>query len=124
MVRRKITSWALAVTVAVIAAPDRSWAGNARENYRLYCVQCHGTEANGGGINNTVGGLAVSPRDHTNATEMSKLSNQDIKLVIDKGGDVVSKSELMPPWGEVLKEKEIDELVFYLRQLCRCERRK
>lgn len=124
MVRRKITLWGLAIMAAVIAAPDRGWAGNVRETYRLYCVQCHGTEANGWGINNTAGGLAVSPRDHTNSTEMSKLSNQDIRLVIAKGGDAVSKSELMPPWGEVLTEKAIDELVLYLRQLCGCEGKK
>ena len=110
--------------VAVIAVPDSGWAGDARENYRLYCVQCHGTEANGWGINNTADGLAVSPRDHTNSTEMSKLSNQDIRLAIVKGGDAVSKSELMPPWGGVLKEKEIDGLVLYLRQLCGCEGKK
>ena len=124
MVRRNITSWALVIMVAVIAAPDLGWAGNARENYRLYCVQCHGSEGTGGGINNAAGGLAVSPRDHTNAGEMSKLSNEDIRLAIAKGGDAVSKSELMPPWGEVLSEKEIDELVFYLRQLCGCEGKK
>ena len=124
MISRNVTWSVLAVAALVVTVPDRGWASDARENYRLYCVQCHGTEANGGGINNTAGGLAVSPRDHTNATEMSKLSNQDIRLVIAKGGDAVSKSELMPPWGEVLKEKEIDELVLYLRQLCGCEGRK
>ena len=106
--------------VAVIAAPNLGWAGNARENYRLYCVQCHGSEGTGGGINNTAGGLAVSPRDHTNAGEMSKLSNEDLRLAIAKGGDAVSKSELMPPWGQVLTAKELDELGLYLTQLGGC----
>ncbi len=124
MISRNVTLSALAAAVLVVTVPDRGWAGDARVNYRLYCVQCHGTKGNGSGINNTSGGLAVSPRDHTNAGEMSKLSNQDIRLAITEGGDAVSKSELMPPWGEVLKEKEIDELVLYLRKLCGCEGKK
>lgn len=124
MISWNVTLSALAVSVLVVTAPDRGWAGNTRENYRLYCVQCHGTEATGNGINNSAGGLAVSPRDHTNAKEMSKLSNQDIRLAITNGGDAVSKSELMPPWGKVLSAREIDELVFYLRQLCGCEGKK
>ncbi|MCH7485662.1 MAG: hypothetical protein IIC04_01585 [Proteobacteria bacterium] len=49
------------------------------------------------------------------------LSNEDIRLAIAKGCDAISKSELMPPWGEVFSEKGIDELVLYLRQLCGCE---
>jgi len=32
-------------------------AETAKENYRLYCVQCHGTAGSGGGITSTGGGL-------------------------------------------------------------------
>ena len=96
-------------------------AETAEEHYRLYCVQCHGTQGNGGGINNTYGGLAVSPRDHTDAEEMGKLSDQDLQLAIAKGGDAVQKSELMPAWQYTLTEREISELVDYLRELCACQ---
>ncbi|MBM3555142.1 MAG: cytochrome c [Alphaproteobacteria bacterium] len=96
------------------------WAETAEANYRLYCVQCHGTAGNGQGVNQTAGGLAVSARDHGNAAEMTKLSDEDIRLAIAKGGDAVKKSELMPPWDEVLTGKEIDDLVAYMRKLCKC----
>jgi cytochrome c oxidase cbb3-type subunit 3 len=109
-----------ALLVAIFVLPLAAWAGSVEDNYRLYCVQCHGSKGNGEGINNTMGGLAVSPRDHGDPGEMSKLSDEDIRLAVTEGGDAVSKSELMPAWGDTLKAKEIDDLVGYLRKLCKC----
>jgi len=119
--RSIVFRFTIAWGLAVAAGPAPAWAGSAEDNYRLYCVQCHGTLGNGEGINQTSGGLTVSPRDHTNANDMGKLSDTEIKLAITKGGDAVEKSELMPPWGATLSEQEIDELALYLRKLCRCQ---
>ncbi|MBT6137105.1 MAG: cytochrome c, partial [Rhodospirillaceae bacterium] len=60
----------------------------------------------------------------TNAKEMSKLSDADIKNVVLDGGPVVSKSPMMPPWGKTLKIEEVDALVGYLRKFCGCEGKK
>jgi mono/diheme cytochrome c family protein len=90
-------------------------------NYRLYCVQCHGSQGNGRGVNNTAGGLSVSPRNHLLASEMSELKDDEIKSAITLGGDAVQKSGLMPGWGNTLGENQIDELVLYLRKLCQCK---
>lgn len=109
------------VALALLPLPLGVLAGAAEDNYRLYCVQCHGSKGTGEGINNAMGGLAVSPKNHVSAEEMSKLSDEDIRLAITEGGDAVSKSELMPAWGGTLTAREIDELVGYLRQLCGCE---
>jgi len=117
MTEQKLTSYGLAVAIMLVTAPDSGRAENAGENYRLYCVQCHGMQAKGNGINNTAGGLAVSPRNHTK----SKLSNEDLRLAITDGGDAVSKSELMPPWSGVLTNQEIEEMVVFLRALCKCQ---
>jgi mono/diheme cytochrome c family protein len=103
---------------ALLLGPTVALAAPAAENYRLYCVQCHGTSGNGQGIN--ADGLSVSPRDHTSAVEMTKLTDEDLRLAIAKGGEAVRKSELMPPWGAVLSAEEIDELVAYTRKLCKC----
>jgi len=61
------------LTSALMIAPEPTpaWAAPAQENYRLYCVQCHGSLGNGEGINQTSGGLAVSPRNHAYAKQMS-----------------------------------------------------
>ena len=108
------------IIAATVLSPAGGQAEPAEVVYKLYCVQCHGTAGTGQGINQTAGGLAVSPRDHTSAAQMSKLVDDEIRLAIAKGGDAVQKSELMPPWGEVLTVKEIDDLVAYLRKLCQC----
>ena len=110
----------LVIILAAFIAASVAHAETAEENYRLYCAQCHGIQGNGQGINNTLGGLAVSPRNHTNAMEMSKLSDADIRLAIAEGGDAVQKSELMPVWEKTLSAQEIDDLVLYLRKLCKC----
>jgi mono/diheme cytochrome c family protein len=108
---------ALAAAAFATAAAQ---AETAEDNYRLYCVQCHGSAGNGQGINQTAGGLAVSARNHGDAAEMSKLGDDEIRLAIANGGEAVQKSELMPPWGGVLSAKEIDDLVALMRKLCKC----
>lgn len=109
----------LGATLAVaLPSLNESYAATAQENYRLYCAQCHGTTGSGQGVN--AGGLAVSARDHSSAVEMSKLTDEEIRLAIAKGGDAVTKSELMPPWDQVLRTEEINELVLHLRKLCNC----
>ena len=108
------------IFATAVLSPAAGRTEPAEENYKLYCVQCHGTAGTGQGINQTAGGLAVSPRDHTSAVQMSKLGDEEIRLAIAKGGDAVQKSELMPPWGEVLTGKEIDDLVALMRKLCKC----
>ena len=105
---------------ATLLGTAEGWSLTVEENYRLYCVQCHGTTGNGQGVNQTAGGLAVSARDHSSSVQMAKLTDDELRLAIAKGGDAVQKSELMPPWGEVLTTKEIDGLVTYLRKLCKC----
>lgn len=114
----------LMIAFAVLFGSTGGRAESAQENYRLYCAQCHGTQGNGQGINQTTDGLGVSPRDHTNAKEMSKLSDRELRLAIAEGGDAVQKSELMPSWGKTLSAEEIDDLVVFLRKLCKCAEKK
>lgn len=91
---------------------------SARENYRTYCTQCHGTAGTGGGINTD--SMSVQPRDHTDAKGMGALDDAGLKKAISEGGLSVAKSVLMPPWRSTLTEAEIDDLVSYLRELCKC----
>lgn len=95
-------------------------AADAEQNFEFYCAQCHGLTGQGDGPNVTES-FATDPRNFTNAAEMAKLTDADIKNVILDGGPAVSKSELMPPWSKTLTEEEVDALVAYLRQLCQCQ---
>ncbi len=115
----KLAVLALGFLVLAVALPAS--AESVEDNYRLHCVQCHGGKGNGEGINNTYGGLSVGPRNHTDPAEMSKLTDHEIRRAILEGGDAVNKSELMPRWDKTLTANEVDELVAYLRKLCKCK---
>ncbi len=121
MTKSAILLAGLISALAIAPEPTPARAAPAEENYRLYCVQCHGTLGNGEGINQSSGGLAVSPRNHAYAKQMSELSDDTLRRAITGGGDAVESSELMPAWGKTLTPEEIDELVLYLRELCQCE---
>ncbi|TLS78446.1 cytochrome c [Mariprofundus erugo] len=94
-------------------------ASNAKENYGYYCVQCHGMKGNGMGLN--IKDMSVQPRDHTDAKAMGARSDDEIFKVIKEGGQSISKSVLMPPWGDTFSDEEIHDLVKYLRSLCNCK---
>jgi len=93
-------------------------AETGKDNYKTYCVQCHGLEGNGKGIN--VADMSTQPRDHTDAKEMSARTDQELFKVIKDGGQSITKSVLMPPWSSTFSDEEIEDLVKYLHQLCKC----
>ena len=92
---------------------------SAADNYKAYCVQCHGMAGNGTGVN--VRDMSVIPRDHTDAKAMSGRSDEMLFKAIKEGGTSISKSVLMPPWGATFSDEEIKVLVGYLRELCKCK---
>lgn len=95
-------------------------AETAETLYRFHCAQCHGVKGMGDGPNATRE-MPVSPRDHTSAVEMNKLTDADIINAITDGGPATSKSSLMPPYGKTLSKEEIASLKDYLRKLCNCK---
>ncbi|MBI1910987.1 MAG: cytochrome c [Deltaproteobacteria bacterium] len=95
-------------------------AATAEENYKFYCAQCHGLQGRGDGPN-ALPSMPVSPRDHTSAPEMNKLTDDDIMNAIADGGPATSKSSLMPPFGKTLSKSEIVALKDHLRKLCNCK---
>lgn len=110
------------ITVAfVLSAGATTVSGEAVEDlYRFHCAQCHGLKGMGDGPNATKE-MPVSPRDHTSAVEMGKLTDADIINAITEGGPATSKSSLMPPYGKTLSKAEISSLKDYLRKLCNCK---
>lgn len=98
-------------------------ASDTQTIFKFYCAQCHGLGGKGDGPNVTKD-FPVSPRNFTDAAEMNKLSDADMKNVILDGGPSASKSPMMPPWGKTLSGEEVDGLVKHLRELCKCEGKK
>ncbi len=87
-----------------------------KQLYQVYCVQCHGIDGDGYGIN--VEDMSVLPKDHTDTKEMITRSDDDLFKAIKYGGKAVSKSVLMPAWEANLNDKQIDAIVVYLRDVC------
>ncbi len=106
------------LTLLVFSLPSMA-KETAQDNYRTYCVQCHGLIGNGKGIN--VRDMSVQPRDHTDAKAMSARSDDTLFKVIKEGGLSIDKSVLMPPWGDTLSDDEIRDMAQYLRTLCKCK---
>jgi len=93
---------------------------DAKQTFDFYCAQCHGVAGDGKGINVTKD-FATDPRNFTNKEDMEKRSDDDIRTVIKDGGPSISKSPLMPPWGNTLSAAEVEELLGHIRKLCNCK---
>ena len=85
--------------------------------YQHYCAACHGPTGGGDGFN--AYNLDPRPRNFADSSIMSTKSDEDVYRVITQGGAATGKSPLMPPWGRVLKEKEVREVIAYLRAFAR-----
>jgi cytochrome c oxidase cbb3-type subunit 3 len=117
MIRRVAVVLAL-IAHPALAAEDARFAPSAHL-YDTYCAQCHGVQRNGKGINTAA--LTVQPRDHSDTKGMVSIPVEEMTKAIKEGGAAVNKSALMPPWGSVLTDAQIAEMVAYLRHVCRCD---
>lgn len=113
-----VVSVACLMLLAAPAGAASDVHARATRNYDTYCVQCHGIERNGNGINSQH--MSVQPRDHSDAKGMTDIPDEELLHAIRDGGLAVNKSVLMPAWGNVLSAEEIEEMVAYLRHVCNC----
>jgi cytochrome c oxidase cbb3-type subunit 3 len=111
MIRRATIS--LLLGFAVLSAHAEEPHASATRNYNTYCVQCHGVNRDGNGINSKE--MSVKPRDHTDTKAMGDTPDETLFKAIKGGGLAVSKSVLMPKWEGILSDGEIQEMVAYLR---------
>ena len=103
---------------ASIALPPSAGGQNQAEGrklYATYCVTCHGEKGKGDGV--AAGSLPVKPKDHTNGAIMNQMTDQSLADVISKGGGGTGKSSFMPAWGASVNEKQVKDIVAYIRSL-------
>ena len=110
----------LLLAACLAAFTSLSWAqGDAKHGealYQVYCTQCHGVNGDGKGVH--AAHMAVMPRDHTDAKEMSARTDEELFKVVKLGGKSINKSVLMPAWGRNLSDDDIHALVAHLRNMC------
>ncbi len=83
--------------------------------YAYYCAVCHGKNGEGDGFNSSQ--LSTPPAKHDDATFMSTFSDADVAKAIKGGGPALGRSTDMPPWGRVLTDREVSDLVAFVRTL-------
>jgi mono/diheme cytochrome c family protein len=83
--------------------------------YASYCSTCHGDSGKGDGV--AAASLPVKPADHTNGSVMNKMTDKFLTEIIAKGGNAVNKSGFMPAWGSSLNDKQIADIVTYIRSI-------
>lgn len=82
--------------------------------YTNFCSSCHGPD----GKADTAMGKALNPkpRNFTLATWQDSVNDERIAKVVKEGGASVGLSPLMAPWGALLNEAEIKDMVKKIRE--------
>ena len=93
--------------------PEAIAAGS--QAYASLCSQCHGLQGAGDGPAGV--GIEPAPANLTDSTRMPDLADGYLFWRISEGGAFDPFNSLMPAWGTLLNEREIWELVSYLRTL-------
>jgi mono/diheme cytochrome c family protein len=101
-----------------LPAPSGSLRGNAAAGkalYAQYCATCHGPTGHGDGP--VAATLNPRPANHSDHVFMGGLTDEHLYQVISKGGASVGKSPMMAPWGGVINDQGIKDLIAFLREL-------
>jgi mono/diheme cytochrome c family protein len=105
------------IVVAVVTKGDPT---KGKEKFQQICASCHGPEGHGDGP--AAAALNPKPRNLSDATYVSTLTDEHLFKTIKEGGASVGKSPLMPAWGSTLSDDDIRNVIAFIRQnLCKCE---
>jgi mono/diheme cytochrome c family protein len=105
-------------TVPVAAPPPPPPSYEVRLGHDVfvhYCSTCHGEAGAGDGFN--AYNLDPHPRDLSDPAFQKKKTDAELADTIRRGGAGVGLSSLMPPWGRTLSDRQVAEVVLYVRSL-------
>jgi mono/diheme cytochrome c family protein len=100
----------LALGVAALFA-----APTAEENYKKHCAKCHGPD----GKAQTRLGKKSGAKDLSDKQAQAKMTDEEVFKTIKFGRKNSKGEEKMDPFGEDMPDKEITELVAYVRTLAK-----
>ena len=98
------------LVLASAAALAQAIGANLTKGKNIYadkCLKCHGKEGRGDGPK--AEDLEKKPADYTDKAKMSKLTDADLKKAVKEG------KEAMPAYGKKLSDKDIDNVIAYIR---------
>ena len=79
------------------------------------CVWCHADSTPAGPSNRS--NLKPVPALMNDGTVLNAESDEYLQNIITLGGSAVSKSAMMPPYGQTLTQEEIQDLIAYTRAI-------
>lgn len=104
-----------AQTIHYTKRPDRK---NGERIYKGGCIACHGSEGKGAPESSTVFTRPDTFPDFTRCDQTTPEANSAWKAVIIHGGPSRGFSQIMPAFGELLTNEEIDDVIAYMRGFC------
>lgn len=112
----------LGVTLAAPSPPERNTTPDPDRGlyiYQAYCVSCHGEEGRGDGpmTGKLHRDFGVRPTDLSNANFQKLRTDEELAEAVRGGGKAVHKTPFMPAWGTTLTERQVGDLVSFLREL-------
>ncbi len=93
-------------------AVGQTIAADAKANWSKHCAKCHAENGSG----QTATGRKLSIRDYRDPKVQTELKDREM-IKATRGGLKDAKRELMKPFGGVLSDDEIRELVAHIRSL-------
>lgn len=127
--RVRLPDLLLAIGLLALLVPASALAGgNAAEGKKIYevrCSVCHGHSGGGDGP----AGMALDPPPRNFAAGVFKFdadkdgtigTDEDLALVIKKGGSAFGGNPVMVPWMQ-LPDEEVSNLIAYIRTFATAE---
>ena len=118
--RRLLGLFAAFILMSIAQKPLATLAADleaGRQTYETYCANCHGIKGNGEG--ESAKWLSPLPRDFTACKLMRLYADTDLFKAIKDGGPAALVSYNMPPWGAILTNEQMDDVLAYERSFCR-----
>jgi mono/diheme cytochrome c family protein len=98
-----------------VAPPAPSAAHPGQAVYDRHCATCHGQT--GGADGPGAGALVIKPPPLSDGRLLNPLSDEYLTRIVREGAGAVGLSPQMPAFGRLLTDREIREVVAYVRTL-------
>ncbi len=102
-------------TIHYTRPPDVS---SGEKVYKAGCIACHGSDGRGAPQSSTVFTRPDTWPDFTRCDQTTPEANSAWKAVIVHGGPSRGSSQIMPSFGDLLTNEQIDDVIAYMRGFC------